>query len=716
MGTRHELFYIKFMNILVVFSALFILAFSAVFLIVFGKNARKYVFLSRKLLRQQVLMADISRSFLNEANTENLITQTLQKVGKFMNISQMLFFKLNDDGVTLICENEWINPKLKLNTRIGSFMPLEEPMLDIIKSLKPDSGKGSCLSSNDPVIKKAMAPYRISFQNYITTPVFIKGEMIGALDFAKEGSAHAWSNSDISLATLFASTLSGVFERETMGYRTSIVENSPIMIFYSDAAGKLVYANPAAVTITGYSLAELYEGGFGLILDEQTLSDVKNIYIPQTVQRKTVRHEVNIICKNGQIRISEVTSFTFKDGMVAAICVDLTEKHALEAEIIKAKERAEHASSAKSEFLSNMSHEMRTPMNAIIGMTRVAKKTDDPVKRNEALTKVEESSNHLLGIINDILDMSKIEANKFELSEIQFDLRNLLQKTVSFVRFRIDEKKLNFSMNIDDSVPSLVIGDDQRLTQVLINLLSNACKFTPEEGVISVNVSLDNEENKICTLRFEVADNGIGISEEQQKKIFNAFEQAENSTTRKYGGTGLGLTISKRIIELMSGEIRIDSVLGKGSKFIFTIKLPRCSDDAKTTNEKEESFDINNEFLGKKLLLAEDIEINREVLVSVLDGTGLIIDTAENGKDALCKFNEALTPYDVILMDIQMPEMDGLEATRRIRETGSKVPVIAMTANVFKEDVETCLEAGMNAHIGKPVDPEIVFEKLRKYL
>ena len=711
-----KLFYIKNMDILIVFSALLILAASAIFLIVFGKNARKYVFLSRKLLRQQVLMAEISRSFLKEADTDMLITQTLQKVGKFMNISQMLFFKLDDDGVTLVCENEWINPKLKLDTRIGSFMSLKGPMLDIIKSLKPDSGKDSCLSSNNPVIKKAMAPYRISFQNYITTPVFIRGEMIGALDFAKEGDGHSWSNSDISLATLFASTLSGVFERETMGYRTSIVENSPIMIFYSDAAGKLVYANPAAVSITGYSLAELYEGGFGLILDEQTLSDVKNIYIPQTVQKKTVRHEVNIICKNGQIRISEVTSFTFKDGMVAAICVDLTEKHALEAEIIKAKERAEYASSAKSEFLSNMSHEMRTPMNAIIGMTRVAKKTEDPVKRNDALNKVEESSKHLLGIINDILDMSKIEANKFELSEIQFDLRNLLKKTVSFVRFRIDEKQLKFSMNIDDNVPSSFLGDDQRLTQVLINLLSNACKFTHEKGVISVNVSLDNEESKICTLRIEVADSGIGISEEQQKKIFNAFEQAENSTTRKYGGTGLGLTISKRIIELMNGEIRVDSVLGKGSKFIFTIRMPRYSDSAESINKKEESFDINNEFLGKKLLLAEDIEINREVLVSVLDGTGLIIDTAENGKDALCKFKEAITPYDVILMDVQMPEMDGLEATRRIRETGSKVPVIAMTANVFKEDVEICLEAGMNAHIGKPVDPEIVFEKLRKYL
>jgi len=703
------------MNILVVSSVVLIIAVSAVFLAILGRSVNKYALLSKKLLRQQVLMADISRSFLINTNTDDLITKTLQIVGKFMNISQMLFFKLEDDGVTLVCQNEWINPNLGLETRIGTSMPLKEPMLTIIKTLNPDSGKDSCLSSNDPVIKKAMTPYRMNFQNYITTPVFIKGEMIGALDFSRQGAAHAWSNSDISLATLFASTLSGVFERETMGYRTSIVDNSPIMIFYSDAGGKLVYANPAAVSITGYSQSELYEGGFGLILDEATLNDVKNIYIPQTVQKKTVRHEVNIICKNGQIRISEVTSFTFKDGMIAAICVDLTEKHALETEIIEAKEKAERANCAKGEFLSNMSHEMRTPMNAIIGMTRVAKKTDDPVKRNEALNKVEESSNHLLGIINDILDMSKIEANKLELSDVQFDLRKLLHKAVSFVRLRIEEKKLHFSMNIDTNVPSVFIGDDQRLTQVLVNLLSNACKFTHEDGNINVSVSLDGEKDDAYTLRFEVADSGIGISEEQQKKIFNVFEQAENSTTRKYGGTGLGLTISRRIIELMGGEIRIDSALGKGSKFIFTVKLLRCSSVVQTADKKGDVFDLN-EFSGKRLLLAEDIEINREVLVSLLEGTGLVIDTAENGRDALIKFKTALTPYDAILMDIQMPEMDGLEATRYIRDGGSKVPIIAMTANVFKEDVEVCIKAGMNAHIGKPVDPETFFEKLRKYL
>ncbi|MCL2265755.1 MAG: response regulator, partial [Treponema sp.] len=232
-----------------------------------------------------------------------------------------------------------------------------------------------------------------------------------------------------------------------------------------------------------------------------------------------------------------------------------------------------------------------------------------------------------------------------------------------------------------------------------------------------------------CELRFEVSDSGIGISPEQQKKIFNVFEQAESGTTRKFGGTGLGLAISKRIIELMGGQISIDSELGKGSKFIFTVKLNSVSDDThlrRLFDNTEDVFaNLNNEFSGKKMLLAEDIEINREILMSLLEGTGLIIDTAENGRQALDKVTASPGKYDIIFMDMQMPEMDGLEASRHIREFEAKpeninnhrqIPIIAMTANVFKEDIDNCLAAGMNDHIGKPIELNIVFEKLKKFL
>jgi len=759
---------------------------SLIFLIFSWRIRYKYTHLSDKQHNQHLLMADISRSFLTDTNTDTLITKTLQMIGDFMNISQMLFFKLKDDGVTLICHNEWINPKLGLPSRIDSVLPIKEPMMSIIKQLKPGNGKDSCLSSNDPVIKKAMKPYRVSFSNYITTPVFIKDEMIGAIDFSKLGAPLPWSDSEMSLATLFASTLSGVFEREAMGRRTSIVENSPIIIFYTDTDGKMAYANPAAATITGYSLAELYDGGFELIFDEEDLKFIKDVYIPNTVKMGMIKHEVTLTCKNGKKRLLEVTSFVLKDKIIAAICVDLTETHALEAEIIKAKESAEQASRAKGEFLSNMSHEMRTPMNAIIGMTTIAKKAEDINKKNDALNKVEESSRHLLGIINDILDMSKIEANKLELSEVQFDLKDLLQKAVSFVRLRMDEKRLKFFLNVEAKVPSRFIGDDQRLTQVLTNLLSNAAKFTPEDGEISVSIFLENKDNGRYKLRFEVKDNGIGISPEQQQKIFNAFEQAESGTSRKFGGTGLGLAISKQIIELMGGNIVIESEIGKGTKFIFSINLLKDTSEIHQYNYSENyTIDINNKFTGKKLLLVEDIEINREVLISLLDGTGLIIDTAENGKEAFDRITAADSVYDIVFMDVQMPVMDGIEATKRIREfetgsdnrnlllnkgvefaeqvsdstsftvgeTGSdnrnmllnkgvefaeqvdgstsftngetrsdnrnlrkQIPIIAMTANVFKEDVDKCLAAGMNDHLGKPLEINIVFEKLQKYL
>jgi len=709
----------RLMNILIIVAGIIGLIAISAFFIFSGRAKRKYSDLADKQLNQHLLMAKISRSFLTDTSPDNLITKTMQMVGEFMNISQMLYFRLLDDDLTLLCTNEWMNPTLDIQSRIGTGMSLKEPMLSIIKSLKPGSGKSSCLSSDDPVINRAMKPYRLHFQNYITTPIFVKNEMIGALDFAREGAAQKWSDSEISLVTLFASTLSGVFEREAMSRRTSIVENSPIMIFYSDSNGKCAYANPAASIITGYSESELLEGGFGLILDDKTLDDVKNIYIPNTVRNKTVKHEVKIYCKNGQIRISEVTSFLLKDGMVAAICVDLTDKRALEAELIKAKEKAEFASRAKGEFLSNMSHEMRTPMNAIIGMTTIAKKATDDERRLYALNKVEESSTHLLGIINDILDMSKIEANKLELSEVHIELRSLLQKAVSFVRLRMDEKQHNFSMKMDENIPLFYLGDDQRLTQVLVNLLSNAAKFTPEDGNINVSVFLIDKDERYCNLRFEVSDSGIGISPEQQEKIFHVFEQAENGTTRKYGGTGLGLAISRRIVELMGGGISIQSELGKGSTFIFNVILKinyDYSPSNKTSDNKDGSEKNKfSKFTGKKLLIAEDIEINREIIISLLDETGLIIEVAENGREALEKAS-IVGAYDIIFMDMQMPEMDGLEATRRIRAFDEKIPIIAMTANVFKEDIENCLAAGMNDHIGKPINIDTVINKLRKYL
>ncbi|MDR2356907.1 MAG: response regulator [Oscillospiraceae bacterium] len=526
-------------------------------------------------------------------------------------------------------------------------------------------------------------------------------------------------------------------------------------------------------------------------------------------------------------------------------------------DLVKAQSDAEAASRAKSDFLSNMSHEIRTPMNAIIGMTSIGKSAESIVRKDYAFDKIGDASAHLLGVINDILDMSKIEANKLELSSVEFDFEKVLRKVVNVNNFRIDDKHQNFMVQIDRRIPRAMIGDDQRLTQVITNLLSNAVKFTPEYGDIRLGAEFAGEEDGVCTIQVSVSDTGIGISEEQQSRLFSSFQQAESGTSRKFGGTGLGLAISKRIVELMGGRIWIESSLGKGATFAFTARFRRGADTqdralpdgvrwgnvrimvaddspevceyfseiarglgvtcdtALSGAEVCENIDgggvydiffvdwkmpgmdgidltrrikarlgekavvimissaewsaVENEgkragvdkflakplfpsdvadcisaclgvsgqipasvetaedadaetddFTGRCVLLAEDVEINREIVIALLEPTNLTVECAENGAVAVDLFTRNPERYDVIFMDVQMPEMDGYEAARRIRALDTararEVPIIAMTANVFREDIEKCLEAGMNGHLGKPLDIGDVLVTLRKYL
>ena len=513
---------------------------------------------------------------------------------------------------------------------------------------------------------------------------------------------------------------------------------------------------------------------------------------------------------------------------------------------------AEAASKAKSNFLSNMSHEIRTPMNAIIGMTTIGKLAQTSSKKDDAIKKIEGASKQLLGIINDILDISKIEADKFELSPVSFEFEKMLQKIADIINLRVDERRQRFYINIGKDIPYTLIGDDQRLSQVITNLLSNAVKFTPEEGSITLDSQLLSEKDGMCCLQISVTDTGIGISEEQKARLFQSFEQADASTSRKYGGTGLGLSISKRIVELMDGDIWVESELGKGSTFAFTARLKRGLDErerllddnvnwenirifvvdddpeirefftavseslgiactisasgeeaaglleddgahniyfvdwmlpgmnggefarkiqeitaqksvivifsstdwtyiddearaagvnrflpkplfpsmivdvinesigAATAIKQDGESGHTDDFTGRSILLAEDVEINREIVLALLEPMHLQIDSAENGAAAVRLFSESPDKYDMIFMDVQMPEMDGFEATRRIRALdipkAKSIPIIAMTANVFREDIEKCLEAGMNDHTGKPLDFDEVLVKLRTHL
>ncbi|MCL2084602.1 MAG: ATP-binding protein [Oscillospiraceae bacterium] len=395
--------------------------------------------------------------------------------------------------------------------------------------------------------------------------------------------------------------------------------------------------------------------------------------------------------------------------------------------LLNAFRNAMAASRAKSSFLANMSHEIRTPINAIIGMTTIAESSTDMERKNYAIGNVKAASVSLLNIVNDILDISKIEANKMELAPAECNLEKTLQNAANVLSLRIAEKNQRFSVEYDNNIPDVLICDDKRLMQVIINILGNAVKFTPENGAITLKASLVKTENNAYVIQFDICDTGIGITKEQQARLFNSFEQAETDTTRKFGGTGLGLAISKRIVEMMGGRVWLVSEIGKGSVFSFTIpakgKAPSTDSAASPAGglcaeaREAEAMDC---FKGYRVLLVEDNEINKEIVISLLEPTFLEIDCAENGVEAVEKFANNCECYDLIFMDIQMPEMDGYEATRRIRAldtVNSKgIPIIALSANMFSESIEESIRSGMNAHIGKPLDFDEVLSVLRKFL
>jgi len=389
------------------------------------------------------------------------------------------------------------------------------------------------------------------------------------------------------------------------------------------------------------------------------------------------------------------------------------------------REKAMANTFAKGEFLSRMSHEMRTPLNAIIGMTNIALKEKDTQKLMDYLKKIEVSSHLMLTIINDVLDMSKIEAGKLEIVKEPFDFYRMLQNAENIVRVKMDEKQQRFTVDCDKSITNLVISDGHRLLQVIVNLLTNAMKFTPTLGEISLIAIQRKIDEKRVKLRVEVSDNGIGLTVEQQKKLFTAFEQANGNITRKYGGTGLGLAICKKILLALDGDIWVKSKPDQGACFFFELE----ADLGESLNEPDleasppstcENSETSHDWKKCTILLAEDVELNREIVELTLAETGVNLVSAENGKEAVEKFSAAADKFDLILMDVQMPVMDGLSATRQIRAMDSpyaqKIPIIAMTANAFREDIDTCISAGMNEHIAKPIDMAVFIKTLDKYL
>lgn len=524
------------------------------------------------------------------------------------------------------------------------------------------------------------------------------------------------------------------------GRLRTIIETEPECVKLVDKEGRLVEMNPAGLGMIAASSLDQVAGRPVLDLvapeDHRTFCELHQ----EVISGQSAMREFAIIGLNGERRIMESHAVPIQmGGEIAHLAVtrDITARKQSEreldsyrnhleslveartAELHAAKDTAEAASSAKSTFLANMSHELRTPLNGITGMIRLASfRMTDP-KGKDQLDKAKFAADHLLSVINDILDISKIEADRLVLEKADFTLQPIIDSIFNLLGEKAQAKGLEMQTDVAPGLANRVfVGDPLRLGQVLINLAANAIKFT-EHGSLTIRVIERESSQSKALLRFEVIDTGIGLSADDKTRLFSPFVQADNSMTRKYGGTGLGLAISKRLVGLMGGKIGVESRLGQGSDFWFEISLPKSTKAAANESAplaESEASRIRRQHRDKRILLVEDELVNQEVARDILEDVGLLVDVADNGEQAVERAGQQI--YAAILMDIQMPIMNGFSATRAIlaESLNQQTPIIAMTANAFTEDRAECLKAGMKDYLAKPVRPEHLYQTLLKWL
>ena len=692
--------------------------------------------------RRTELLASVAMSFSLADDFDAAVNEALASIGGYMGIDAMCIRRDNQESQCFITDYLWSNNDLYTANAAGD-MPYIDTVTGgftkeytLLRSVPIFVSDDLSLLADDEFTMARSEGVR----SLICLPIRADDQFWGYISLSMFTGSRSWTEGDIGFLKTICGILSTSLEKRLMSQRwqaaqadlQAVVRNYPGIIWSLDANRRFT----------------LYDGAFPGVAEEKEFGIAgQNIHQyairrPGAIHPSMAEMVERTFLGEPQDWVMETKNAVFRcntmpmgaEGNVTGVVgasVDVTGMIRMQKDLEEARVAAEAANVAKSEFLSRMSHEIRTPMNAIIGMTQIAKNSGDAERIRGCLDKIDGASKHLLALINDILDISKIEANKLELQNEIFDLEKCLLAIRGMIAVRLEEKKQAFDLRFSESLPRYVVSDELRFTQVIINLLGNAIKFTPEMGEISLEVSGRGCGNGECILELRVRDSGIGISPEQQKKLFRPFEQGDGSITREFGGTGLGLAICKNIVELMGGGIWVESVMGGGSLFAFTAKM-RIGDEAAYEQARQAGQGTgpaaaSNDLSQFTILLVEDVDINREIVYAILEDTRVNIDSAENGAKAVDMFATAPGKYNIVLMDLQMPVMDGIEASRRIRaiestlRTESKkplpaVPIMAMTANAFREDADKCRAAGMNDHIAKPIDSGLLLEKLTHYL
>nr|WP_309759535.1 PAS domain S-box protein [Flavobacterium sp.] len=681
-----------------------------------------------------------TEKFLNSNDINAIFSDVLVIMGKATNSHRAYYYENDKTNGFISQKYRWIIHNIKLtenNVKLQNlpheyFEELITPLLDnkiyraIITKIE-----------NDSLRKKLID---VDVVSVILFPIFVRNKFHGFLGFDDTQNERIWSDDEVNILKTLARNIASSIER--IANETAINEseekfrllanNIPGTVYLShyDEYNTKIYINDEIEKLTGYPKSSFLNNELSFIDLIHPKDKISTIAAQKNAieNKKAIHLTYRIVHKKKHIVwVEEFGDAIYKDGkieFIEGIFIDITERKKNET-VLQQKELAEAANKAKSEFLANMSHEIRTPLNGIIGFTDLLMKTNLGATQEKYITTVNQSALSLLDIINDILDFSKIESGKLDLFIEQYNIGEMLNQIIDLILYESNQKKLKLNLNLSPDVPAYFWVDSMRLKQILINLLANAVKFT-EKGSILLKVTVLNKtDDTQSKIRFAVTDTGIGILEKNKKKIFKAFTQEDSSTTRKFGGTGLGLTISNQLLGLMNSRLQLESKIDVGSTFYFDLEVQTSNEPTKKDSLFETDFDasknkvveksLNNKKL--KIMIVEDNKVNMLLLKTILKNLEIhpIIFEVSNGKDAVDQF-DTIQP-DLIFMDIQMPIMNGYEATQIIRTlpSGQKVPIIAITAGTEKEEKAKCIAAGMNDYIPKPIIKGIIEEIITKW-